>query len=193
MTISISDVEQLQQAKIQWLVSQIDVDFPTRESVLGKACYLDLIDNAIPAQPLLTENIDINAVSKLTWMKVDFHKLTVLYAHFVANHVNIAEQSKEYLQEFLAQIILDNQSDDEGTHTLCVGFLGSELVATCIVSIEQQTQQQIQQEQLLISDLLMDSDVDISTELSSILYLFDFDTKRLSSLQIHMSQIDYKS
>ncbi|CAM3038120.1 hypothetical protein [Vibrio rarus] len=157
-TTTLSDAEQIQQLKNQWMLSQIDVDFPTRESQLGSACYLDVMEqnSAImafegPTDPALTPK------GKLNWLKVDFHKLTVLFSQFYASHSAVAEASRDYLQEFLAQIILDDNSG----HSLWVGLSDSAVSGCCIVSEKNQ--------HLLISDLLLNTEYDLAQEVPSII------------------------
>ncbi|GEM79410.1 hypothetical protein [Vibrio superstes] len=156
------NVEHLQQQKTQWLLSQIDVAYPTRESVLGKACYLDLVEKFNEITSLASSADDLNqAMSTTEWLRADFHKLTVLFARFMASHSDIPEASREFLQEFLAQIILD----DQGAYSLCLGFEGSEVVGACIVSNGSDT--------ILVSDLLLKSDLAQDVEVAAILNLFD--------------------
>ncbi|MEZ9509840.1 hypothetical protein BCS96_09435 [Vibrio breoganii] len=156
------NVDHLQQQKTQWLLSQIDVAYPTRESVLGKACYLDLMEKFSEITSLESAANDLKqAVSTTEWLRADFHKLTVLFARFMASHSDIPEASREFLQEFLAQIILD----DQGAHSLCLGFEGSEVVGACIVSSTSET--------ILVSDLLLKSDLGQQVEVAAILNLFD--------------------
>ncbi|CAM4135344.1 hypothetical protein [Vibrio neonatus] len=161
-----SNIEQLQQLKNQWLFSQVDVDFPTRESVLGKACYLDLIEAQNSIQAIERAKIEAQSASaQLEWIKADFHKLTVLFSQFFASHSQVPVASKEYLQEFFAQIILDEQAP----HSLCLGFSGTEVAGVAIVSIAEDPQSQVS---VLISDLLIDDALDSHAEVSSILNIF---------------------
>ncbi|PMG83237.1 hypothetical protein BCU83_05110 [Vibrio breoganii] len=158
----IPNVDHLQHQKTQWLLSQIDVAYPTRESVLGKACYLDLIEKFSEINSLVSPAKDLNqAVSTTQWLRADFHKLTVLFARFMASHSDIPEASREFLQEFLAQIILD----DQGAHSLCLGFEGSEVVGACIVSNTSEI--------VLVSDLILKNDLAQDVEVAAILNLFD--------------------
>lgn len=158
------NVEHLQQQKTQWLLSQIDVDYPTRESVLGKACYLDLVEKFSEITSLVIPSTGLAPVASNTeWLRADFHKLTVLFARFMASHSAVPDASREYLQEFLAQIILD----DQGAHSLCLGFNGSEVVGACIVSNDSKA--------LLVSDLLLKSDLTQDVEIAAILNLFDME------------------
>ncbi|GEA59392.1 hypothetical protein [Vibrio comitans] len=175
------NVEHLQQQKTQWLLSQIEVAYPTRESVLGKACYLDLIEKFSKIASLECPSSESTPVANNTeWLRADFHKLTVLFAHFMATHSDIPDASREYLQEFLAQIILD----DQGPHSLCIGFEGSEVVGVCIVSNTSDT--------LLVSDLLLKNSLSKDLEIRSILNLFATEINQAEqNCQLFVQVFDY--
>ncbi|GAD89363.1 hypothetical protein VHA01S_019_00400 [Vibrio halioticoli NBRC 102217] len=161
-----SNIEQLQQQKNQWLFSQVDVDFPTRESVLGKACYLDLIEAENTIDAIELSKIEAqSAYAQLDWIKADFHKLTVLFSQFFAKHSQVPVASKEYLQEFFAQIILDEQAP----HSLWLGFSGNEVAGVAIVSLSHDPLSQVG---VLVSDLLLDDSLNSNAEISSILNIF---------------------
>ncbi|GAD79847.1 hypothetical protein [Vibrio ezurae] len=173
-------IEQLQQLKNQWLFSQVEVDFPTRESVLGKACYLDLIEatNTITAFDI-DELQDSDSSAQFDWVKADFHKLTVLFSQFYASHSRVPVASKEYLQEFFAQIILDESTP----HSLCLGFAGPEVAAVAIVSCVK--------ERVLVSDLLLADSCSEKAEVSAILNVFGrelMDNQVNHSIYVHRSR-----
>ncbi|GEA50349.1 hypothetical protein VIN01S_11530 [Vibrio inusitatus NBRC 102082] len=178
---STTNVEHVHQQKNQWLLSQIDVDYPTRESVLGKACYLDLIEKSSEFSLQVNSFSGSTQVASNTdWLRADFHKLTVLFARFTASHSDIPEASREYLQEFLAQIILD----DQGAHSLCIGFDGSEVVGVCIVSISSDT--------VLVSDLLLETNLTQDVEIATILDLFDNELNQVEQqCQVFAQVYDY--
>ncbi|GAM60143.1 hypothetical protein JCM19232_476 [Vibrio ishigakensis] len=115
------------------MLSHVEVDYPTRESILGKAVYLDLMDSA---SVMPYSKGDAN--SSIEWIKVDFHKMTVMFAHFFANNAAVTEESQTVLLEFMAQITLDDNP------SLYLAFDKGETVTTAIVT-ESDTE-------LLISD-----------------------------------------
>ncbi|WP_261818194.1 flavodoxin [Vibrio gallicus] len=111
--------------KISWMTSHIEVDFPTRESVLGKAIYLDLME-ASSTEALTGE---IAAKTGIEWLQADFHKMTVMFADHFSNNVQLPTQSQGLLLEFLAQIILDKEASQ-----LWLAFNDGQVVATAIVT-----------------------------------------------------------
>lgn len=111
------------QKKINWMLSHVEVDYPTRESILGKAVYLDLMDSA---SVMPYSKGDAN--SSIEWIKVDFHKMTVMFAHFFANNAAVTEESQTVLLEFMAQITLDDNP------SLYLAFDKGETVTTAIVT-----------------------------------------------------------
>jgi hypothetical protein len=139
-----SHVNELNQQKLAWLVSQIEVDYPTRESVLGKASYLDLAESS-PVQLFDFDKMKLSN-SNASWLEVDFHKMTVMFALFMSKNAIIPEAQREFLQEFLAQIILTSSTQ----HKLYLAFLEGQLVGSAIVNLGDDL--------LLITDcLLLDS------------------------------------
>ncbi|MFC5079916.1 hypothetical protein VTH8203_03322 [Vibrio thalassae] len=118
--------ERLYSNKNQWLASQIDVDFPTPESVQGRELYQEsLSSNYLDSlEPEFDDSLNIE------WHKVDFHRLTVMFALLQAKRWSV-EQHQNAVVEFFAQIILDE------THDLYVGFDNTEPCAATIMCKEQ--------------------------------------------------------
>lgn len=124
------------QTKIDWMLSHVEVDFPTRESLLGRAVYQDLMESS----SVKAFHPSDGPAPNLEWMKVDFHKMTVMFAHFFAHNAKVPEDSQTVLLEFMAQIILDDNP------SLWLAFKQGEIVTTAITT-ESETE-------LLISDFL---------------------------------------
>ncbi|MCY9855352.1 flavodoxin [Vibrio mediterranei] len=117
--------ERLYSNKNQWLASQIDVDFPTPESVQGRELYQE----SLSSNYLESLKVDSESDLNIEWHKVDFHRLTVMFALLQAKRWAI-EHHQNAIVEFFAQIILDQSYD------LYLGFEGGEACAAVLVSKE---------------------------------------------------------
>lgn len=121
--------KKLIQRKNQWLLSQVEVDYPTKESLIGRDLYFNYtktqetvqlsLDNLIPASPLVEE-----------FYLVDFHRLTIIFSLLQSQHWP-QERDQAMVLEFLSQIILD------GEVSLYVGFRQQEAICAAIVTQEQ--------------------------------------------------------
>lgn len=124
-------------AKNQWLYQQVDVEFPTKESLLGRTCYQQSQQQAScsfwvpePLSHSLADDIYL----------VDFHRLTIMFALLQATRYE-SEQDKNNLVEFLTQIIYSPPCE------LYLGFEQGSAVASAIVThIDQQ---------ILLSDIVV--------------------------------------
>ncbi|MDV7103459.1 hypothetical protein R3X26_03455 [Vibrio sp. TH_r3] len=122
-----SELTQLINKKQQWLLSQVDVTFPTPESILGRDLYVKH-DNTIRYKPLdLDDRLDSSLLDAL--YLVDFHRLTVMFSQLQALRWE-NQREQEYVLEFFAQIILSDQ------HDLYVGFKNNKAIISAIVTKE---------------------------------------------------------
>lgn len=123
--------------KNQWLYQQVDVEFPTKESIAG----LDVYKSAVSARqyqtltevPLHEGIIDVEDI-----YLVDFHRLTVMFALIQASMWQ-NESEQELIVEFLTQIIYSDPC------SLYLGFKDGEAIAAAIVTRDEQS--------VLISDV----------------------------------------
>ncbi len=116
------------QRKNQWLRSQVEVDYPTKESLIGRDLYFHYtqsqetvqlsLDTISPASPQVDE-----------FYLVDFHRLTIIFSLLQSAHWP-QESDQAMIVEFLSQIILD------GEVSLYVGFYQQEAVCAAIVTQE---------------------------------------------------------
>lgn len=110
-------IEALIEQKNAWLSSQVDVEFPTTQSLQGRELYLTRQQQSSYAR---LEEID-SVPDNIEIHQVDFHRLTILYAQLQAKQWQEPESQSAVL-EFLAQTIL---SDD---HALYLAFHEQELL-----------------------------------------------------------------
>ncbi|NIY91969.1 hypothetical protein [Vibrio diazotrophicus] len=125
--------------KNQWLFDQVEVEFPTPESLKGRAIYKSLCEDKLVT--LLTNNSaqesDINLDDIYL---VDFHRLTVMFSLLQASRGR-DEQEQNYLLEFFTQIIFSEPC------YLYVGFKQSEPVAAALITESEN--------ELLVSDVVI--------------------------------------
>ena len=112
--------------KNEWLASQVDVEFPTSESIKGRALYLDALTSRV-LEPLLVAE---SASATIEWHLVDFHRLTIMFS-LLQSKMWENEETQSYIVEFLTQIILDPD------YSLYVGFSEGEAVYAAIICSEQ--------------------------------------------------------
>ncbi|MFB9136884.1 flavodoxin [Vibrio olivae] len=90
----------LMAAKQQWLFQQVEVEFPTKESLEGRALYLEkeadvtMWETSSLASTFASDDIFL----------VDFHRLTILFAQLQSMRWSDAEH-QALIIEFLTQII----------------------------------------------------------------------------------------
>lgn len=137
-----NEIPEIAQKKNAWLLSQLDVAYPAKESLLGRDVYKANLDKKT-YQPLSVEQA--HAIIEEIH-KVDFHKLTVLFSLNQASAYE-SEYDKTHILEFLSQIILSDE------HQLYIGTVGSDVVASAIVTKTE--------DELLVSDVVNQTDQDI--------------------------------
>jgi hypothetical protein len=124
--------------KNQWLISQVDVPYPTEESVKVRDLYLNACGNSVcqifEPSPLAQSTAYYDEI-----YLVDFHRLTVMFAQLQANQWQEAGHQVSIL-EFFAQIIISEQQP------LYIGFKAGEPAACGLVTYLN--------DQLLISDVV---------------------------------------
>ncbi|MBN3495202.1 flavodoxin [Vibrio neptunius] len=125
-------------AKNQWLSQHVDVEFPTQESLLGRALFLEK-SAACEVRKLSHESESHEESRILDIYKVDFHRLTVMFALLQSKRWDKRHEQK-LIVEFLSQIIFSEPCD------LYIAFLNGESAASAIVTKQQNT--------LLISDIV---------------------------------------
>ncbi|WP_165313792.1 hypothetical protein [Vibrio ziniensis] len=124
--------------KNQWLFDQVEVEFPTPESLKGRAIYQAICESSkITPMARNIEGIGINSDDIYL---VDFHRLTVMFSLLQASR-GCNEQEKHYLLEFFTQIIFSEPC------YLYVGFNQSEPVAAALVTHFEN--------ELLVSDIVI--------------------------------------
>ena len=119
-----SSIEQAFVKKNQWLASQVDVAFPTPESLRGRDSYLSRQQSytsslIAPASSLTTLPSFTGTIAK-----VDFHRLTIRFAVVLAS---LWEEDREDVLEFLTQLILEEE------YTLYIGLDGVAPIACALI------------------------------------------------------------
>ncbi|MCL9776288.1 hypothetical protein [Vibrio methylphosphonaticus] len=112
--------------KNEWLASQVDVEFPTPESIKGRALYLDSLTSRYLEPVPVTEGYS----ATIEWHLVDFHRLTVMFS-LLQSKIWESEEAQNVIVEFLTQIILEPE------YSLYVGFTEGE--AVCAASVCRQS------------------------------------------------------
>lgn len=126
--------------KNQWLWSQVDVEYPTAESVQGRALYQSLIE-ARQTEPLDTVALEQQTVLDDIFL-VDFHRLTIMFALLQASQFE-QQQQQDLLVEFFTQIIYSEPCE------LYLGFADGQPAAAAILTC--------QNNQVLLSDIVVNS------------------------------------
>ncbi|GLT14520.1 flavodoxin [Vibrio algivorus] len=123
-----SQIDSYISAKNHWLSQQVDVEYPTPESLMGRKLYLeteqDVKYSVSEIESLLNNKVGLNVI------EVDFHRLTILFAVLQASHLSDKPDNQNLIIEFLTQIILDNE------YQLFLGFDGGEAVSALICKID---------------------------------------------------------
>ncbi|MBW3696215.1 hypothetical protein EK599_10935 [Vibrio sp. T187] len=129
-----NEIPDIAHKKNLWLLSQIDVQFPTKESLAGSKLYQESLFNR-QVQPF-TPSQPSHSVDEICL--VDFHKMTVMFSlNQASSWKSKADQAN--MLEFFTQIILSDE------HNLYLGLTNGEVVASAIVTA--------QSDELLISDI----------------------------------------
>ncbi|WED24462.1 flavodoxin [Vibrio sp. JC009] len=120
-------INELVEKKNRWLASQVDVKYPTAESLRGRDLYREREKAATYGQ-IQAETADVQS-GEYEIYEVDFHRLTVMFAQFVSEGWNDASD-KACVLEFLAQIILSDE------HKIYLGFQKQVLLFAAIMSAD---------------------------------------------------------
>ncbi|UUM32526.1 flavodoxin [Vibrio japonicus] len=113
-------------AKNQWLAQQVDVEYPTKESIEGRKIYLESVESAecfkidptqLPSGSYADDEIFL----------VDFHRLTVMFALLQSQRWQ-SKSEQELIVEFLTQIIYSEPCQ------LYIGFKNGEPSAAAMVT-----------------------------------------------------------
>lgn len=131
-------IQSLIDAKNQWLYDQVDVQFPTPESLQGLAVYQTL-NQALPNE-IFTAQRQVSENHLAAIYLVDFHRLTIMFALLQATRCQQPEQ-QALLVEFFTQIIYSPPC------SLYLGFADTQPIAAAIVTSDGSS--------LLISDVVM--------------------------------------
>ncbi|RBW65011.1 hypothetical protein DS893_11165 [Vibrionales bacterium C3R12] len=113
--------------KNHWLLGQVDVDFPTSESLLGRDLYVKSLETKHYQEldTMLSHGDDVVDEIYL----VDFHRLTIMFSIIQSKKWKL-DRDQSNIIEFLTQIILSSD------HELYVGFKSGEPVAAAMVSCD---------------------------------------------------------
>ncbi|MDB1126198.1 flavodoxin [Vibrio algarum] len=134
----ISKIE-LVEKKHRWLLAQVDVDFPTPESILGRDLYIER-EKSTQYRELASLNTEHQIESVLDEVYlVDFHRLTIMFAQLQSKFW-LETKEQNHVLEFFAQIVLSE------SHDLYVGFKSTHAIICGIATRSNQ--------ELLISDLI---------------------------------------
>ncbi|WP_342609469.1 flavodoxin [Vibrio tritonius] len=126
------------QVKNSWLWQQVDVKFPTVESLRGRDCYQALLaDREVVSLTLGDAVTDCQLEGVFL---VDFHRLTVMFAVLQSTLVQ-DESAQSDLVEFFTQIIYSEPC------SLYLGFADSVPVAAALVTKENN--------EVLVSDVVV--------------------------------------
>jgi len=146
-------IPQIAQVKNSWLYQQVDVQFPTKESLKGLELYKQAVStreyNVLTELPTFETAFNSDDI-----FLVDFHRLTVMFALIQSSQWQ-SEFEQEMIVEFLTQIIYSEPC------SLYLGFQSGEPVAAAIVT---QTEQSV-----LISDVVVNNNEDSTHFVSALL------------------------
>lgn len=124
----LSKIEQLVSQKNLWLSQQVDVEFPTPESIAGRDIYLQ------SQQSVQYQHSELQRLQQSPWVEevieVDFHRLTIMFSVLQASNWSDNPEQQSLIIEFLTQIILDSE------YQLYLGFIQGEAVAALICRVE---------------------------------------------------------
>lgn len=138
-----SAISALIEKKNLWLLSHVEVAFPTAESLKGKQLYLEQQQKATYTEyGVETDKITSAHIDDI--YLVDFHRLTVMFAQLQAQLWSEPEE-QAWVLEFFAQITLSEQ------HPIYLGFSNGKPVISALVTE--------MDGELLISDVVSTSDI----------------------------------
>lgn len=124
--------------KNHWLCNQVEVLFPTPESLKGRELYLAL--NATQSVEAFVLPASASQINLDDIFLVDFHRLTIMFALLQASRCD-EESQQTLLVEFFTQIIYSPPC------ALFLGFFETQPVAAAILTSHEQD--------LLISDIVI--------------------------------------
>lgn len=140
-----NEVPTIALVKNQWLADQVNVQFPTKESLAGHKIY----QQHTSQRSYRVETIENDPVSVLEQAEiyvVDFHRLTIMFALLQATRWQ-NESEQELIIEFLTQIIYSEPCD------LILAFANGEPIASAIFTVSDS--------EALISDIVIKRGVSI--------------------------------
>lgn len=143
----------LHNEKNQWLASQVEGGYPTKESLKGRELYLGAISSCY-LEPFEAPS---DSTTNIEWHLVDFHRLTIMFSLLHSKRW-ANDKHQQLIVEFLTQIIV------EPSYALYVGFERGEVAAAAMVSTEGET--------VLISDIALSGDwneVYVSASIASLI------------------------
>jgi hypothetical protein len=123
--------------KHHWLLSHVDVKYPTPESILGRDLYQQRENRTQYQEYSLCETTTHDRIEEI--YLVDFHRLTVMFAKLQSDDWK-DEKSRQYVLEFFAQTTL---SED---HHYYLGFIAGKPIIAAIVTC--------MDKDLLVSDIV---------------------------------------
>lgn len=133
-----SQIDSYISAKNHWLSQQVDVEYPTPESLMGRQLYLEAQQNVkysvSEVESLLSNKEGLSNKVGLDVIEVDFHRLTILFSVLQASQLSDTPENQSLVIEFLTQIILDDE------YQLFLGFDEGEAVFALICKIDQDNQ-----------------------------------------------------
>ncbi|UPQ89935.1 flavodoxin [Vibrio sinaloensis] len=115
--------------KNQWLYQQVEVEFPTKESLAGLALYRAEVEGKEVVE--LDASATDSTFNQDDIFLVDFHRLTVMFALLQASRWQ-KPTDQEHIVEFLTQIIYSTPCE------LYLGFQQGEPVAAAILTVNEQ-------------------------------------------------------
>lgn len=137
LTIQNDQILNLVTRKNAWLSSQVDVEFPTKESIAGRELYRTSQSNKNYSEEKAS---DFEAVADELYI-VDFHRLTICFAMLSAKHWE-SESDQALMIEFLTQIIL------EPNFPIIIAFKNGEPVGCALSTLHNN--------EILISDIYLE-------------------------------------
>ena len=154
---------QIAEIKNNWLYQQVDVQFPTKESLIGLEVYKKAVENR---QYKLIEHSegDQSAFAQDDIFLVDFHRLTVMFSLLQSSQWQDSSD-QEMIVEFLTQIIYSEPC------ALYIGFKSGEPVAAAIITQHEGA--------VLVSDVVVKSEEegDTAAFVSALLTKYDQTTQ----------------
>jgi len=119
-------IPKIAEIKNEWLYQQVDVEYPTKESIAGLSLYKEKV---ALCQYHQLEQVppESSEFAKDDIFLVDFHRLTVMFALLQARRWH-DQADKDLILEFLSQIIYSEPC------SLYLGFKAGEAVAAAIVT-----------------------------------------------------------